>query len=182
VNDRLVDVLLAEYAELKDEQRTRIKVRDNLPYVALALAGVAVTKAYDGGPAALILLLLGPALVILGVVYLRNDNKISEIGTYIAVQLAERLSAQLPGSPAVFEWERAHREVPGRRANTIMQLAIDLSVFCVIPLVSLTVFWIIGPHQVWLIVLSAFSTIAVGLLAAAIVRPVVAGKFTWRLP
>jgi hypothetical protein len=122
-----MDVRLAEYKELKAEQRERIKTRDGLIYTTLlAQAGVLYTTlAGRGGP---VLLLALPVLgFVLGWRYLADDRKITEIKLYLRAQHAD-------GAP-LFPWERV--VTPDIRSRKLIQLVADLLVFVLIPLVGL---------------------------------------------
>ena len=77
-----VDLVLAEYQQIKTEQVARIGFRDNLMYVTLvAIAGtLTITHSADSRG----YLLLVPAVAFaLGWTYLANDNMISAIGRYV---------------------------------------------------------------------------------------------------
>jgi hypothetical protein len=74
------EIYLAEYKQLKDEQRARIGVRDNLIYATFtALAAVAVFAFGGVSPRYPALLLLPPACIVLGWTYLSNDRKVSDM-------------------------------------------------------------------------------------------------------
>lgn len=135
-------VLLAEYEQLKSEQKDRIRHRDGLMYSALA-AMVAAIAGTSWLHSAVTLLALPPVAVLLGWTYLANDRHISAIGRYVATELAPRL-AQQTGTNRVFAWELARR-TGSERARKIMQLAVDLTAFCLLPLAALIAFWATGP-------------------------------------
>ena len=60
--------------------------------------------------------------------YLANDRKISEIGTYISEDLSEKLS-NLMGKEEVFYWESKHKTYSGRKIRKMIQYVVDLLVF-----------------------------------------------------
>lgn len=104
--DVLLRVLLAEYGELKPEQRARISDRDKLPSTNLgAIAAVVAAVLTHTGPAGL--LLLAPVSLVLGWTYMRNDRHVVEIKAYLRDDLGVRL-ADLAGAP-VLEWEDGGR-------------------------------------------------------------------------
>lgn len=130
-----LDVLLAEYKALKDEQRSRIDRREHLVYgtlTALAAAVVAASKL----PSAL--LLLPVITLVLGWTHLTSDHMISAVGRYLREDLGVRLSA-LTGQPAL-GWEHDHAGDTRRRQRKRLQLAVDLLTFPVPALVSLVVY------------------------------------------
>jgi hypothetical protein len=163
------DLLVAEYASLKDEQRLRIGTRDNLLYATLAaLAGV-LTVTFSAHRAAY-LLLTPPVSLILGWTYLANDVAISAIGRYIRDSLAPRL-AELTGATApVLGWEAAHRSDGDRAVRKAGQLAVDLLAFVFPPAAAVAAYWVTGPGPVLLTLASAAETAAVVLLAARIIQ------------
>ena len=74
-----LDILLAEYKALKDEQQKRIDRRDHLVYgtlTAIAATLVAAAKVPEA------LLLLPAAALILGWTHLANDHMVSAIVRY----------------------------------------------------------------------------------------------------
>lgn len=122
--DAELEVLLAEYKALKDEQRSRIDRREHLVYLTLTAIAAALATA-SRLPEALLLLPL--VTVILGWTHLVCDQKISAAGQYLREHLSLRLSA-LVGA-AVLGWESAHRGDPRRRQRKRLQLAADLATF-----------------------------------------------------
>jgi hypothetical protein len=130
-------LLTAEYERLKEEQIQRIGTRDNLIYATLASIGAVTVGAYETGVLDL-LLLLAPGCVVLGWTYLVNDEKISSIGRYIRADLGPRLSALVDGS-GVFGWETAHRSDRRRRGRKVIQLGVDLLIFCIPGMIAVAV-------------------------------------------
>lgn len=133
-----VDVLLLEYEQLKREQSSRIRVRDNLIYASL-VAAAAVVSAVLSSHDLRALLLLPPVALILGWTYLINDQKVSAVGHYIRCTLAPEL-AVLVDRGSVFGWEEAHRGDPWRFSRKLMQLFVDLLAFCALPFTALMVY------------------------------------------
>jgi hypothetical protein len=152
-----IDLLRDEFKSLKDEQRERIKLRDNLIYsVILSIAAVAGGTRL-GGPA--VPLLLPPVTLALGWTYLVTDHQVSSIGRYLRTDLAPRLTALLGAD--VLRWETAHRTDRRRRQRKSIQLAIDLLVFIAPAAVALSWYWTSGPGSPALIGLSVIEAGAV---------------------
>jgi hypothetical protein len=137
----LEGVLLLEYQQLKEEQRLRIGIRDNLLCATIGVLAMAVAGAIQLG-ATQLLLLTPPACLVLGWTYLVNDNRITAIGrhvqTVLGPQLASLLNAELP----IFGWESLHRKDRWRRARKRGQLAVDLLIFCTTAQVAMIVVWV----------------------------------------
>ena len=127
-----LDIHLAEYKALKDEQKARIDRRDHLVYGTLAslvATAVGATKVPEA------LLLLPLVTLVLGWTHLATDHMISAAGRYLREDLGVRLSA-LAGQP-VLGWEGHDAGDKRRRQRKCLQLAIDLLTFTVPALVSL---------------------------------------------
>ena len=152
-----IDVLRDELKILKDEQRDRIRARDNMIYsLIVAIAAVAGgTKLVD----AAIPLLLPPIALALGWTYLVNDQKVSAIGRYVRTDLASRLSA-LVGDD-VLRWETAHRSDNRRRQRKGIQLAVDLMVFAAPAAVAVIWYWANSPANPLLVLASIVEALAV---------------------
>ncbi|MET8087371.1 hypothetical protein [Micromonospora sp. NPDC005237] len=158
-------LLLTEYEQLKQEQRTRIGFRDNLIYATLGSMAAVVAAALSVKGHANLLLLLPVASVVLGWTYLINDEKISAIGRYVRTDLGPRLVALTAGGEAAFGWETAHRSDARRVSRKYLQLAVDLGTFVVPPLAALIVFWANGPLSVAFVAVSVIEVAATAVLA-----------------
>jgi hypothetical protein len=154
-------VLLAEYAQLKDEQRARIGFRDNLLYVTLA-AATAITAVTLQTNHPQLMLALPIVCVVLGWTYLVNDEKISAIGRYVRTELAPRLSIATSTGGHLFGWETFHRSDTKRVSRKVTQTVVDLTAFLVTPIAALVAFWSSGTGN-------ALLTTASILEAAALV-------------
>lgn len=163
------DLMVAEYERLKDEQRQRINVRDNLVYATLAANAAVVAAALQAHGHANLLLLLAPVSVALGWTYLVNDDKVSAIGRYIRTDLTPRLSGLAGDSTVIFGWEPAHRQDKRRSTRKYLQLAADLSIFCLPPVAAIVIYLVNGPWTAAFITISVLEAAAVILLAAQIV-------------
>lgn len=163
------------YEKDKDEQHDRIARRDHHVYLVGGLvlaAGAGALQARHAG------VLLGVPLLslLLGWVYLANDDKVTDIGRCVRTEqkpaaeavleyvrqtlTAAGVAAVLPSPPA-FGWE-TFRD-PRRGLRKVTQLAADLLTFCVTPLAAVSVYWAFGP---WPPVLVAASIVAIALTVA----------------
>ncbi|GAA1629737.1 hypothetical protein [Actinoplanes couchii] len=125
-----MDALIAEYERLKEEQTQRIGTRDNLIYATLASIAAICAGALQTGIDDL-LLTIAPCCVVLGWTYLVNDEKISSIGRYIRTDLSPRLSAVTHSDHQLFGWDSCHRDDRRRHTRKVIQLGVDLLVFCI---------------------------------------------------
>jgi hypothetical protein len=146
---------LAEYQQIKTEQVARIGFRDNLVRNTLLAIGatLAIThSARSGG-----YLLLVPAVTfVLGWTYLRNDYMITAIGAYFR----EHPDLSLLG------WETDHPADRRRTSRQMIQLGVDLAMFCGSALAALTAFWADPyPQPPLLIVASAAEAVVTVVLA-----------------
>jgi hypothetical protein len=169
-----LELMLAEYANLKDEQRQRIAARNQLPYLTIgAIAGVlaATFTAHQGA----LLLLLPPVTIILGWNYLVGDERVTALGRYIGDALAPAM-ADLAGhtAPPLFGWETIHRSDPRRDARKVGWLAVDLLTFAVTPaaaIIAASASANVGVVLAVVVGLVALAeAIGVGLLTARIIR------------
>ncbi len=119
--------LLAEYAELKAEQRARISFRDNFIYVTLGAVGAVGWGAIERNIPHL-LLLIPLASLTLGWTYLRNDVQIAEIRTYIRNTLKPRVT-RVTGDSDIFGWEFERNDDRLRSGRKWTQLFVNLAVF-----------------------------------------------------
>ncbi|MDI6103338.1 hypothetical protein QLQ12_32490 [Actinoplanes sp. NEAU-A12] len=171
-DSRISALLTVEYERLKEEQKVRIGMRDNLIYVTLASMAAVIAAMIQAGGRPGYLLLLPPVTFLLGWTYLANDQKISDIGRYIREQLGPRLTTLAGDDVSVFGWETAHRAGPGRARRKLTQLLVDLMAFCLAPLVGVIAAWINGELPRLLFAVSVVEVALLALLAASIVREV----------
>ena len=162
-------LLLAEYQSIKDEQKARIGFRDNLLYVTLGVVAAVIAAAAQAKQASM-LLALPPVCVVLGWTYLMNDQKISAIGSYVRDELGPRLAvlAQPAGGFQAFGWETAHRGDRRRGSRKVVQVVVDLTAFCAVPLAALVVFWVDAGSGL-LVAVSGWEALAVAGLAWQVV-------------
>jgi hypothetical protein len=156
-----LDVLRDELKVLKDEQRDRIRARDNLIYsLIVAIAAVAGGTKFAGSAVAL---LLPPVALALGWTYLVNDQKVTAIGRYLRTDLAPRIST-LVGAD-VLRWETAHRTDRRRCQRKGIQLGVDLIVFVLPAVTAISWYWASGPTNPVLILASVVEALAVATAA-----------------
>lgn len=167
VDDSVREVFLSEYEMLKAEQKSRIVVRDRLMYATLAALG-ATAAASVGAAQMSLLLLLPPVCVVLGWTYLVNDEHISAIGDYLRDELGPALARTL-GGVMVLRWETEHRRDAGRSLRKSLQLGVDMLMFVVPALLSITCYWFAGPLSPALVVASLAEFVATAVLGARIV-------------
>ncbi len=137
-NEQLFHVYFNEYSSLKSEQHSRIGFRDNLLYVMLGLFGGITSYSLSDAAHYPALLVIPWVCFILGWTYLVNDEKISAIGRYIRLELAEKLETLIQAKPeTLLRWEVAHRDDQRRKSRKIIQLLVDEITFCLIGIIAL---------------------------------------------
>lgn len=123
------EILLEEYKVLKAEQLTRIKHRDNIIYVLLGAVGTLFSFAVIHNVNYVVAILPMISFVLCWL-YLANDRKISEIGTYITDDLSSKLSSLIDDkNENVFYWEKKHKTYTGRKKRKLIQFIVDILVF-----------------------------------------------------
>jgi hypothetical protein len=148
VDQLRLDAYLREYEKLKDEQTSRVAIRDSLIGLNLLAYGSVFAFALEGKLADipdsswLVLLVLPWVSAIVGWTYLVSDEKISEIGRYL-----KRLKAKIDqmlnaaSNDGLLGWENYHQELSSRPLRKKFQLLIDLFVFPGSGFFALTVYW-----------------------------------------
>ncbi|MBE9009706.1 hypothetical protein IQ250_05760 [Pseudanabaenaceae cyanobacterium LEGE 13415] len=146
--DPILEVFLKEYDKLKTEQAQRIGFRDNLLYVTLGVFVAVISFALSNPSNFAALLIIPWVCLILGWTYLVNDEKITAIGRYIRLTLAEKVKEKTgcSDSESLFGWEIVHRADEQRKRRKIEQLAIDEIAFVASGIVALGVFWVLVPQ------------------------------------
>lgn len=147
------ETALAEYAQIKSEQASRIDRRDYLLYAMLAATGAVFASA---GNHRAYLLAIPLAAFILGWNYLKNDHMISAIGRYFR---------EHPALGPDLGWERDHQGDSRRTSRALMQLAVDLAAFTGTGLAGLVGYWTSPSVSAMLIVVSAIEFLALAALA-----------------
>jgi len=140
---------LFEYSALKQEQSTRIALRETALYANLGIAATMLTIHFESTVVlASGVLLLAP--LVSGVmfwIYYNNDYYVSAIGRYVTDYLAPRLLARFSsaeGAPKtsrpdlLFAWERAHKHhSPGWWARRAVARIVLLFSFLTAPAAAL---------------------------------------------
>lgn len=139
------EIHIAEYKQLKDEQRSRISIRDNLIYATLTSIAAVLLFVFNGDSHRSALLLLPPVCLILGWTYLMNDEKISAIGRYLRGELSYRFAGS--ANVVLLGWESAHRNDSRRTGRKFIQAIIDILLFCVTGIAAVAVCWSILPSS-----------------------------------
>lgn len=144
--EHLLSLYKEEYGKLKDEQLKRIGIRENLIYVTLASFGAVASFYFSTKPLPEILLVLPWVSITLAAVYIRNDQKVTAIGSYIQNHLIPKVASLLQiseGEPTmreVFSWETYRTGTKGRLARKLYQLLINTLVFVVPSIIALILF------------------------------------------
>ncbi len=143
--DGILHVYLNEYRKLKDEQITRIVMREHLVYVTLGVfGGVSSYALHEGQHYAF--LVIPWVCLILGWMYLMTDEKVSALGKYIRLELSTKLE-QLTGADthSLLGWEVAHRDDELRLIRKFSQLIMDEITFVISGVIALIAFWQMQP-------------------------------------
>lgn len=142
------NILLEEYKALKSEQLARIKIRDTLLYISLSIFGAIFSYVLFGensNEKAIVLLTIPTVSFILGWSYVVNDEKVSQIGKYIRLQLTPKLKKLIETTDnkelSIFGWEPYHRSDPKRVWRKRLQVSVDLVTFIVPPIASIVIYF-----------------------------------------
>ncbi|WP_013320652.1 hypothetical protein [Gloeothece verrucosa] len=138
----LLQVYFQEYEKLKDEQAQRIGFRDNIIFVTIGAFGGILSFALSNKISYYALLVIPWVCLILGWIYLVNDEKISAIGRYIRITLAKKITDLIgnEGNESILGWEVAHRNDKLRKSRKIEQLIIDEITFVFSGFIALLAF------------------------------------------
>jgi hypothetical protein len=161
----LIDIYLAEYEKLKDEQVARIGFRDNLIYATLIAVGSILSFALSTTTRSEVVLVIPLATVALGWTYLINDEKISALGHYVRTDLTERIGSIVP-APAgdIFGWERKSSGDKSRLWRKIVQFVVNEALFVLSGLVAVTTYLVTAqviPALFWVVVIMEMVFLAV---------------------
>ena len=136
-----LDILLVEYAQLKNEQVRRIGFRDNMLFTVLLAVGAVGSYAMSDKDHLYALLVVPWICIVLGWTYVINDKAVSAIGSYIRNELASLLTADSTvDNRKVLGWELQHRIDNTRRLRKILQLIVDQLTFVAAPVTAIIVF------------------------------------------
>ena len=146
----MTNILLEEYKALKSEQIERIKTRDMLLYISLSIFGAIFSYVLFGensNEKSIVLLVIPTVSFILGWTYVVNDEKVSQIGKYIRLELTPKLENLIKTTPdrnvAIFAWEGYHRSDPKRIWRKRLQVFVDLVTFIVPSIASVVIYFFI---------------------------------------
>src|SRR5262245_18468258 len=102
----LRDVLLIEYEKVRDEQRARITMRENLYYTTLIVLGAVFSALLSMPGIDFGYLVLTPILFVLSHSYYFNDEIVGRMNTYVRESLGPRIAAAMDlKSEELFQWE-----------------------------------------------------------------------------
>ncbi len=127
-----MDVQLAEYKELKAEQRDRMGLRDGLVYATLGSQAAVVATILAGKAGPELLLALPVVAFVLGMIRLAAADKTAEIRRYVRGPVRQNVTSLLGDVPFTpFRWE-SHPS-PRRATRRAGQLLSDLVAFVGLP-------------------------------------------------
>ncbi len=140
------DVDLAEYQALKSgEQNDRIKTRDNLVYATLIALGAVGAFTLQANNWHLLLAVPYPVLI-LGWLYLGNDDAVARLRIYFRDATRHRLAARLDvDAGRLLKWE-AQPRARGWRMWTIGALVFNLALFIAPAAAALTTWASLHPY------------------------------------
>jgi uncharacterized membrane protein len=118
------EALLLEYEKIKDEQRARISIRENLFYITLIVVGAVFSSLLPATGLEFGYLALTPVLFVVSNSYYYNDEMIGRMNDYIREVLAPKLG-ELSEDPAVelFSWESYNRKTRRKRRRVYQTIA-----------------------------------------------------------
>jgi hypothetical protein len=168
----LADVLLAEYDAKNKEQASRIIARDSLgPLAMTASAALFLASAQPGRGAVLLAITL--ACTVLGLTCVAMDEKVTQFGRYVELDLEPRIRAAVGAPQCVLAWEtRRNNYRPHGTSAKLRFITWNFSAFIVPPTAGTTTY-IISHPPLPMLILAGLSfwlvvTTAVSLLRAAL--------------
>lgn len=125
----LKEILLVEYEKVKDEQRARITIRENLFYTALIVSGAVFSALLTMTGLDVGYLALPPILFVIANSYYYNDEIIGRMNVYFREDLAPRLAAAAGVPPEeLFQWEGFIRK-SGRMRRRVYQFVSNFTLY-----------------------------------------------------
>jgi hypothetical protein len=125
----LKEALLLEYEKVKDEQRARISIRENLFYITLIVVGAVFSALLTISGLDIGYLALTPVLFVISNAYYYNDEMISRANSYVRESLGPRLaSASGLRTEDLFQWESYIRSTH-RIRRRLYQLVSNLALY-----------------------------------------------------
>lgn len=123
------DAILLEYEKIKDEQRVRISIRENLFYITLLVLGAVFSSILTSSKLEFGYLALTPVLFVISNAYYYNDEVIGRMNDYIRENLAPRLAAVVThGANDLFYWETFNR-ITNRKRRRVYQMVANLILY-----------------------------------------------------
>jgi len=145
--EHLLHIHLNEYRKLKDEQVTRIVMREHMIYVTLGILGGVSSYALHAGQQ-YAFLVIPWVCIILGWLYITTDEKVSAIGAYLRHDLSQKLETLTQATEGTtLGWETTHRSDKYRVSRKITQILVDLLTFVISGLCALLAFWWLQPEM-----------------------------------
>ncbi len=166
--DNKIYFIVKEYEKLKEEQNKRIEFRDNMIYITLGVIGSVFSFILEKPDLKIALLVLPFVCIVLGWTYLMNDEKTSEIGSYLKDILIPKIEKSKSDASlnVIPNWEDYHRNTSNRTKNKIIQLIIDLALFSISALFSIFLFlYLSGDKSCFQIILAGAEVVLIIFLA-----------------
>ncbi len=135
-----LNVIIAEFDKLKEEQVSRIQYRENLYYLTMLVAGGLIAASYGDVRIERSTIVLPIVLFIILTVYNNNDDKITAIGEYIENCLAKNTGQLLGEDMKYFGWEGYHREKSGRALRKFRHFISKIILFVGAPISAAALF------------------------------------------
>lgn len=171
---------LLEYSALKQEQSTRIVLRETALYANLSVAAAAVIGYFeaDSSFTTQFLLLLPPVSAVMFWIYFNNDYYVNELGSYVSNVLDRRLRSLLEPTAAdaaanetrgtaFFNWEEFHRRKSfSRSVRKSAQLVTLAMCFLALPVFAVAMAYAEASTQSLFLALWSFD-VAITLFVAA---------------
>ncbi|MCP4699681.1 MAG: hypothetical protein GY862_22950, partial [Gammaproteobacteria bacterium] len=137
--EKLLEIYLAEYTKLKEEQLRRITFRDvNIPLstflvIASTLSAMFRSSTQDNADGYYLLLLIPLISITLGWSFIANDEKISTIGDYLEKKLKKNIMESggfsVYGATSLFGWEAYHKDEDHKEGRKWSQFVVNIITF-----------------------------------------------------
>ena len=168
-NSDLLNILLLEYDKLKEEQNSRISMRDSLIYISLGIFGAIFSFTMTNQSFMYTLLLIPPLSFILSWLYISNDSKILEIKKYIKNNLEPKIAKLFPDKIEIFEWEKTYRDNSFKKLKKVTQFLVEEITFSVSAISALITFFIFTKALSFILSLVVFIDIIFILISMIII-------------
>jgi len=168
-NSDLLNILLLEYDKLKEEQNSRISMRDSLIYISLGIFGAIFSFTMTNQSFMYTLLLIPPLSVILSWLYISNDSKILEIKKYIKNNLEPKIVKLFPDKVEIFEWEKAYRDNSFKKLKKVIQFFLEEITFSLSAISALVTFFVFTKEITFILSLVIFIDVIFILISMIII-------------